>query len=143
MNDPAAVFPALSAILRRHAQGMTIRTDERGHLYVELAPVTARAKTRFFGAVQVRKSYVSYHLMPVYENLPSMMQLKESILPALRGVPYVAGADPVVFAWYPGARAGLVWNLEEQPRSYSVVRDGKELAQVSVPALGVEIIGDL
>lgn len=82
-------------------------------------------------------------LMPVYENLPSMMQLKESILPALRGVPYVAGADPVVFAWYPGARAGLVWNLEEQPRSYSVVRDGKELAQVSVPALGVEIIGDL
>ncbi len=85
MNDPAAVFPALSAILRRHAQGMTIRTDERGHLYVELAPVTARAKTRFFGAVQVRKSYVSYHLMPVYENPALLEGVASGLLRRMQG----------------------------------------------------------
>jgi hypothetical protein len=82
-------------------------------------------------------------LVPTEEDLSAMMRLKESIVPALHGVPYVAGTEPVVFAWYPGARAGLLWNLEGQPRSYSVMRDGRELAQVSVPALGVELIGDL
>lgn len=81
MNDPAAVVAALSAILRRHAQGMTIRTDEPAHLYMELAPVTARAKARFLGAVQMGKSYVSYHLMPVYEK-PALL---EGVAPGLLG----------------------------------------------------------
>jgi hypothetical protein len=39
---------------------------------VELAPAKPTDKPRFFGAVQTRKSYVSYHLMPVYEN-PSLL----------------------------------------------------------------------
>ena len=76
-------------------------------------------------------------------TLHAICMNKESIVAALHGVPYVAGTEPVVFAWYPGARAGLLWNLEEQPRSFSVVRDGRVLAQVSVPALGVALIGDL
>ena len=82
-------------------------------------------------------------LVPVSEDLSSIWRLKESVIPALHGVPYVAGTEPVVFAWYPGARAGLLWNLEEQPRSYRVMRDGRELAQVSVPALGVALIGGI
>ncbi len=82
-------------------------------------------------------------LVPVAEDLASLFRLKERIVPALRGVPYVAGTEPAVFAWYPSAGAGLVWNLEERPRSYQVVRDGKALTQMTVPALGVEMIDDL
>lgn len=80
MSHHDQVFAALSAILRRHAQGMSIRTDDPGHLYVELVPAAPKAKPRFFGAVQVKNSYVSYHLMPVYED-PGLL---DGISPALR-----------------------------------------------------------
>ncbi|MDH5821886.1 hypothetical protein QFW77_02605 [Luteimonas sp. RD2P54] len=68
MNEFASIFAALSKVLRKHAAGMSIRTDEPGHLYVELPPASPKGKPRFFGAVQTKKSYVSYHLMPVYED---------------------------------------------------------------------------
>ena len=80
MSDYDQLFVALSAILRRHAQGMSIRTDDPGHLYVEVAPAEPKAKPRFFGAVQTKKSYVSYHLMPVYED-PGLL---DGISPGLR-----------------------------------------------------------
>ena len=80
MSDREQVFTALSAILRRHARGMSIRTDDPGHLYVELAPDAPKARPRFFGAVQTKKAYVSFHLMPVYED-PGLL---EAISPALR-----------------------------------------------------------
>jgi hypothetical protein len=80
MSDRDQLFAALSAILRRHAQGMSIRTDDPGHLYVEVAPAEPKAKPRFFGAVQTKKSYVGYHLMPVYED-PGLL---DRISPALR-----------------------------------------------------------
>lgn len=68
MKDLDASFALLSQVLRRHAAGLSIRTDEPGHLYVERLPATGSGKPGFFGAVQVKKAYVSYHLMPVYEN---------------------------------------------------------------------------
>lgn len=80
MTDHQRVFGALSAILRGHAQGMSIRTDDAGHLYVELAPTDPKARPRFFGAVQAKKAYVSFHLMPVYED----PRLLDGISPALR-----------------------------------------------------------
>lgn len=68
----ASTFTALSDILRRHASGLSIRTDEPAHLYAEWPPSSPKAKPRFFGAVQVKKNYVSVHLMPVYED-PSLL----------------------------------------------------------------------
>src|SRR5690606_36850977 len=80
MSDRAQVFAALSAIMRRHALGKSIRTDDPGHLYVELASHAPKAKPRFFGAVQAKKAYVSFHLMPVYED-PGLL---DGISPVLR-----------------------------------------------------------
>lgn len=72
MKDLASTFVLLSKVLRKHAGGMSIRTDEPGHLYVELPPAKPKDKPRFFGAVQTKKSYVSFHLMPIYED-PSLL----------------------------------------------------------------------
>ncbi|HEY4531099.1 MAG TPA: hypothetical protein VIG97_12400 [Luteimonas sp.] len=68
MPDLESTFVQLSAMLRKHASAFSIRTDEPGHLYVEIPAATPKGKPGFFGAVQVKKSYVSYHLMPVYED---------------------------------------------------------------------------
>ena len=81
MPDLDATFAALSAVLRKHASAFSIRTDEPGHLYVELPAATPKGKPGFFGAVQARKSFVSYHLMPVYED-PGLL---DGISAALRG----------------------------------------------------------
>lgn len=81
MRDLDATFAALSAVLRKHASAFSIRTDEPGHLYVELQTATPKGRPGFFGAVQTRKSYVSYHLMPVYED-PGLL---DGISAALRG----------------------------------------------------------
>lgn len=80
-----ATFAALSGILRRHAAGMSLRTDQPGHLYIELPPATAKARPRFFGAVQVKKVYVSYHLMPVYEDPQLLADTTESLRRRMQG----------------------------------------------------------
>lgn len=68
MSDHADVFKALADILRAHSAGLSIKTDTADNLYLELAASASRKKPEFFGAVQRKKSYVSYHLMPVYSN---------------------------------------------------------------------------
>jgi hypothetical protein len=73
MKDLDSTFASLSAVLRKHTEGMLVKTDEPGNLYVELPPATPKDKPRFFGAVQIKKAYVSYHLMPVYED-PSLLE---------------------------------------------------------------------
>ena len=68
MKDLGSTFTLLSMVLRKHVAGMHIKTDVPGNLYVELPSGKPTVKPRFFGAVQTKKSYVSYHLMPIYEE---------------------------------------------------------------------------
>ena len=72
MTDFDLTFLSLSKILRKHVAGMSVKTDEPGNLYVEVPAPSPKLKPKFFGAVQTKKSYVSYHLMPVYED-PSLL----------------------------------------------------------------------
>ncbi len=80
MRDLDAGFATLSALLRRHVDGMFVKVDDVNSLYVETAPPLPGIKPAFFGAVQLKKSYVSVHLMPVYEH-PALL---DGISDALR-----------------------------------------------------------
>lgn len=68
--------------------------------YVELPAASPKAKPGFFGAVQTRKSFVSYHLMPVYED-PGLL---DGISAALRG--RMQGKSCFNFATHDPALAG-------------------------------------
>lgn len=85
MKDLGLTFSLLSKLLRKHAAGMSIKTDEPGNLYVELPPANAKEKPRFFGAVQTKKSYVSYHLMPVYEDPTLLTGLTAALRKRMQG----------------------------------------------------------
>ena len=50
----------------------------------------------------------------VPESLPELYAFKREILPQLGKVPHVENETPVVCAWYPTARAVVLWNLAEQ-----------------------------
>lgn len=75
----------------------------------------------------------------VPESLPELFALKHEIVSRLTGVPYVEQDVPVVCAWYPTARAVLLWNLQEKPVSLTV-RRGESIRAVEVDALGVALL---
>jgi hypothetical protein len=65
-KSAGAVFERLRAVLREHAPGLVVKADEPGNYYLNVPAGATQKKELFFGAAQVKKSYVSYHLMPVY-----------------------------------------------------------------------------
>lgn len=66
MQDFTAVYAALHKILAPYAAKLEKKKDDDSELYVDTKHIQKNKKPLFFGAVQVKKSYVSFHLMPVY-----------------------------------------------------------------------------
>ena len=66
MQDFTAVFAELRKILAPYALKLDAKKDDQTELYVDTLHIQKNKKPLFFGAVQVKKSYVSFHLMPVY-----------------------------------------------------------------------------
>lgn len=65
-EDSAEVFAALRKILAAHAKGLKPTADGPKGFSLS-TPYSARWKKElFFGGVEVRKNYVSFHLFPVY-----------------------------------------------------------------------------
>lgn len=66
------VFDALREIMLRASGGMNVAKDEAGNLILK-TPWNEPGKKEpvWFGAVQIKKNYVSFHLMPLYA-LPSI-----------------------------------------------------------------------
>ena len=68
MPDLTAVFAELHKILAPYAAKLDTKIDNGTELYVDTRHAQKNNKPLFFGAVQLKKSYVSFHLMPVYLN---------------------------------------------------------------------------
>jgi hypothetical protein len=66
MPDLAPVFTELRKIMAPYAAKLTATRDDDQELYVDTKHIQKNKKPLFFGAVQIKKSYVSFHLMPVY-----------------------------------------------------------------------------
>lgn len=66
MSNLNAVFSDLRAIIEPYAAKLSRTKDDDTELYVDTSHVQKNKKPLFFGAVQIKKAYVSYHLMPVY-----------------------------------------------------------------------------
>lgn len=66
------VYTTLREVMERHTTGLNMTDDKPGNTTVESQDMAANGKPRWFGAVQTKKNYVSYHLMPVYED-PSLL----------------------------------------------------------------------
>lgn len=80
MPDLHAVFTKLRAIMAPYAAKLDPKRDDARELYVDTRYVQKNGKPLFFGAVQIRKSFVSFHLMPVYTR----PELLDGLSPGLR-----------------------------------------------------------
>ncbi len=78
----------------------------------------------------------------VKEEFEDLFALKKELAPQWNNVPYVEEDIPVVCAWYPTARAVLLWNVGEEKASFTV-RLGNTRRTVEVNGLDTELLEDI
>lgn len=79
-RDLESVFAALRPLLTPYVAGLTVIRDAPGTFWLETTHIMPNKKPLFFGAVELKKRYVSFHLMPVYV----FPELLSTLSPALR-----------------------------------------------------------
>jgi hypothetical protein len=76
------------------------------------------------------------------EDSAALFALKREVLDGLPGTPHIVEDEPVVCAWYPTARAVLLWNLSEARRAFRI-RWGAQERPVEVDGSGVALVEDV
>lgn len=71
--------------MARHAGHLKVLSDEPGNYCVDTFHVRENGQEMFFGAVKLKKSYVSYHLMPVYVNPGLLDGMSEGLGKRMQG----------------------------------------------------------
>ena len=79
------VFEELRKIMYPYSLKLVCQADEEGNLYIDTAHIMKNKKPLFFGAVQVKKKYVSYYLMPIYVNSGLLDSISLKLRQHLRG----------------------------------------------------------
>lgn len=75
-----AVFEQFKTILKQFEPQLIVQHDTPENYYLNTPYTEKYKKELFFGAAQIKKNYVSYHLMPVY-MFPDLL---EDVSPELR-----------------------------------------------------------
>ncbi len=99
MPDLSPVFRELRMIMAPYAAKLVATRDDDQELYVDTQHIQKNKKPLFFGAVQLKKSYVSFHLMPIYMK-PELIAAASSELKArMQGKSCFnfAALEPVLF----------------------------------------------
>jgi hypothetical protein len=82
----------------------------------------------------------SANFIELDETLEDIFALKKRITPSLKNIPFVEGEIPVVFSWYPTVQKALLWNVNEDKKSYNIVRNGEILHSVIIEGLDVALV---
>jgi hypothetical protein len=85
MSDMTVVFEALRRVMAPYAAKLDAKRDDEMELYVDTRHVQKNKKPLFFGAVQLKKSYVSFHLMPVYMKPDLLASLSPELKTRMQG----------------------------------------------------------
>ena len=79
--DFNGVFAQLRGLLSPYAGRLIVKADDPGNYSLNTPFAERYKKELFFGAAQIKKRYVSYHLMPVYV-FPDLLQGMAPVLKA-------------------------------------------------------------
>ncbi len=69
MNDKLSfkeVFQELKKILKPYAKELVVVSEQDDNFYLDTSYLMKNKKPMYFGSVKVNRTYVSFHLMPVY-----------------------------------------------------------------------------
>jgi hypothetical protein len=80
-----AVFQALRQIMINNSEGLTVLHDEPGKYYLLTSALTKSKQPIWFGGVEIKKNYVSYHLFAVYVQPALMSNMSEGLKKRMQG----------------------------------------------------------
>lgn len=81
-----ATFSALRAILEPYAAKMTVAIDTPGEYQLSSATLKDRiGRPLYVAAVQIKKNYVSFHLMPIYADPVLLKEVSPSLRKRMQG----------------------------------------------------------
>jgi hypothetical protein len=83
--DFEAAFAGLKQIFQRHRDKLTVLADKSGNYTLLVKSVQYRGKPLWFGAVCIMKSYVSFHLLPLYMNPALRKQVSPELKKRMQG----------------------------------------------------------
>jgi len=79
------VFNALKQIMVSNLVGLTVLHDEPGKYYLLTNALNKNKQPIWFGGVEIKKNYVSYHLFAVYCAPALMGKMSESLKKRMQG----------------------------------------------------------
>ena len=79
-TDLDTTFDKLKEILQPYESKLIVVADAKGHYSLDTPHVMKNKHRMYFGGIKIGKSYVSYHLMPVY----ACEEVREAISPELK-----------------------------------------------------------
>lgn len=79
------IFEELKKIFKQYEKKLTVQTDTSSD-YVLIGPYSEKFKRDlWFGAVQIKKNYVSFHLMPVYMYAELTKEIPQELKKRMQG----------------------------------------------------------
>lgn len=99
MRDLSAVYAELKAILQPYAAMLDVKASTGTALYIDTWHVQENKKLLFFGAVELKKNFVSFHFMPVYVEPALLDGVSEELKKRMQGKSCFnfTQIDPVLF----------------------------------------------
>lgn len=99
MPEFAEVFAQLRAVMDPFARSLERVVDADDELSLNTRHVMSNGTPLWFGGVQVKKRYVSYHLMPVYVNPALLDDISPELKRRMQGKSCFnfTKADPALF----------------------------------------------
>lgn len=142
-----SVFSALKALLVPYAGSTTVSTDTETEYYLNSRYIQKNKKPLFFAAVQIKKNYVSFHLMPVYVEPTLLATMSDELKQRMQGKSCFnfTRTEPALFR----ELALLTKTGYEHYQQAGLLADNGFLTQLSAPAqralaqAGVQVPEDL
>lgn len=87
--DKSQAFPPLyqrlRAIMHEQAAGMDVTKDEPGEYLLQVLPENPKDKPLWFGSIKIGKAYVSYHLVPLYDQPELLNDVSDALKKRMQG----------------------------------------------------------
>ncbi len=85
-KDFTQVFIKLKAILEPYADQLVLSTNSDSAYYLDTRHIMENKQPLFFAAARIRKSYVSFYLMPVYVCQPLQSKISPELKKRMQGL---------------------------------------------------------
>jgi hypothetical protein len=79
------IYEELKAILKEYESDAIVKIDNESEYSLNTLQNPVKKGEGFFGAVQIRKQYVSFHLMPVYVYPALLDEVSEGLKKRMQG----------------------------------------------------------